>query len=183
MLEGIMKVGQERLTIAQNCAIQGLVAASCFLLWQLVYTIPRWDETIGDPMKQAGTSLWTAIGILLLFAGTNLVHAMTFLHTLRHFHGGATSAGVMKGLQAVLVFVATHFLYCGQSGGQEMCFTRGKFLSLITVAGGVTAYGLATSARERGGSRGGGYGRIPGDDDDDAEVLSSGNPGSSSTTI
>lgn len=161
MLEGIMTVGDEKLSIPQNCAVQGIVAATCFFLWQVVYTIPRWEGLIGEPMEQAGTTVWAALGILVMFAGTNLVHAMTFLHTLRHFAGGATSAGVMKGLQAVLVFVATHFLYCGRSGGEEMCFTRGKFLSLTTVAGGVTAYGVATSARERTGSRGGqGYHRV-----------------------
>jgi drug/metabolite transporter (DMT)-like permease len=175
LLEGIMTVGDERLTIAQNCAIQGLVAASCFLVWQLLYTIPRWEELIGEPMKQAGTTVWTALGILLLFAGTNLVHAMTFLHTLRHVTGGATSAGVLKGLQAVLVFVATDYLFCGSSkrdgggvGGEEMCFTRGKFLSLITVVSGVTVYGMATTtvANERIGieSRRDGYTQIQGED-------------------
>jgi drug/metabolite transporter (DMT)-like permease len=158
MLEGIMTVGDQKLSIPQNCAVQGMVAATCFFLWQVVYTIPRWETLIGDPMQEAGTTVWMALGILVLFAGTNLIHAMTFLHTLKWFEGGATSAGVMKGLQAVFVFVATHFLYCGRSGGEEMCFTRGKFLSLITVAGGVTAYGVATSNRERTGSRGTGQG-------------------------
>ncbi len=147
MLEAIMTIGEQRLSIPQNCAISGLVASGCFFFWQVVYTVPRWDETIGDPMKDAGTTVWKAIFILLVFAGTNLIHAMTFLHTLRHFMGGATSAGVMKGLQAVLVFVATHFLYCGRTGGDEMCFTHGKLLSLVTVAGGVCAYGFATSAK------------------------------------
>lgn len=149
MLEAIMTIGEQRLSIPQNCAISGLVASGCFLLWQVIYTIPRWDETIGDPMKDAGTTIWNALGILVLFAGANLIHAMTFLHTLRHFMGGATSAGVMKGLQAVLVFVATHFLYCGRTGGEEMCFTNGKLMSLITVTGGVFAYGIATSVKER----------------------------------
>ena len=57
----------------------------------------------------------------------------------------------MKGLQAVLVFVFTHFVYCGHMGGEEMCFTRGKFMSLITVTGGVIGYGIATQERGRSG--------------------------------
>jgi len=56
MLEGIMTVGEQKLTAAQNCAVQGLVAGTCFFLWQLVYTLPRWDDKIGIPMEQAGTS-------------------------------------------------------------------------------------------------------------------------------
>ena len=44
----------------------------------------------------------------------------------------------------------------------EMCFSRTKFLSLVTVAGGVVWYGLATKERETSGSRGkaDGYERI-----------------------
>ena len=89
--------------------------------------------------------------ILLGFAAANLVHAVTFFHTLRYYPGGATSAGVMKGLQAVLVFVFTHVVYCGRMGGEEMCFTKGKFLSLVTVTGGVLGYGVATQERGRSG--------------------------------
>ena len=62
-----------------------------------------------------------------------------------HLPGGSTSAGVFKGLQAVLVFVLTHLVYCGRVGGDEMCFSTIKFLSLVTVAGGVLWYGYATS--------------------------------------
>jgi len=51
----------------------------------------------------------------------------------------------MKGLQAALVFVATHFAYCGRIGGDEMCFSKTKFVSLLTVSGGVMGYGVATS--------------------------------------
>ena len=89
----------------------------------------------------------------------NLVHSITFYHTLAYYPGGATSAGVMKGLQAVLVFVAAHLLYCGRIGGEEMCFTISKLLSLCTVVGGVTLFGVATetasslSSSSSGGSR------------------------------
>jgi hypothetical protein len=81
------------------------------------------------------------------FALANLVHSVTFFHTLKHYPGGATSAGVMKGLQAVLVFVATHVIFCGRTGGQEMCFSWYKFLSLITVVSGVAMFGVATEHR------------------------------------
>jgi drug/metabolite transporter (DMT)-like permease len=146
MSEGIMTVGEahETLTILQNCAVQGIVACVSFLVWQIVFTIPRWHEKISEPMQQAGSTIWYGLYVLLLFFGANLIHSVTFMHTLRHYPGGSTSAGVMKGLQAVLVFVVTHFAYCGHAGGQEMCFTRTKFVSLITVVSGVSIFGLAT---------------------------------------
>ena len=50
----------------------------------------------------------------------------------------------MKAFQAVLVFIVTQVLHCGRYGGEEMCFTIYKFLSLITVIVGVIGYGIAS---------------------------------------
>jgi hypothetical protein len=158
MSEGIMTVGSDKLSIRQNCAVQALVAAAALLVWQFVYTLPRFDEKIWQPMQAAEATLWDALQILVIFALANLIHALTFFHTLRHYPGGATSAGVMKGLQAVLVFVVTHVAYCGRTGGDEMCFSKGKFQSLVTVVGGVIGYGVATQKRETTDK---GYERIP----------------------
>ena len=56
-------------------------------------------------------------------------------------------AGVMKGLQAALVFGATHVLFCGKSGtGSEMCFSQDKFVSLVVVVGGVCLFAASTSS-------------------------------------
>ena len=110
-------------------------------------------------MQEGGTTVWQGLGILSIFAVANLVHSITFYHTLLHFPGGATSAGVMKGLQAVLVFVFTDLAYCGRTGGEEMCFTIAKFISLVTVVGGVILFGVATQQRQKQGSRPG-YERI-----------------------
>ena len=61
----------------------------------------------------------------------------------------------MKGLQAVLLFVVTHFAYCGNAGGEEMYFTRVNFLSLII-------FGLATEKSHQSTTTGrrAGYERI-----------------------
>mmetsp|Transcript_4912 Transcript_4912/g.11695 ORF Transcript_4912/g.11695 Transcript_4912/m.11695 type:complete len:422 (+) Transcript_4912:109-1374(+) len=143
--EIVMDFGQnDSLSVSQNCAIQSGVGCLVFLIWQLVYTLPNYDEVLSQPMQQAGTGPWMALFILSCFGFANLVHSLTFFYTLSHFPGGATSAGVMKGLQAVLVFGFTHLCFCGRTGGDEMCFSSSKWLSLITVCGGVLAYGRAT---------------------------------------
>jgi len=144
MSEAVMTVGEERLSTLQNNFVQATVAASMFLTWQLLYTLPNFDEYIGKPMQDSGTTFWYAFIILGGFGVSNVVHSMTFFYTLRHFPGGATSAGVMKGMQAVLVFVLTNFLYCNKIGGSEMCFSDTKLVSLVTVCGGVLGYGYAT---------------------------------------
>jgi len=140
----------DHLSVTTNCAIQGLVALFVYITWQCVYTLPRFQERIVLPAQQSGTSLTTALLILSSLGGSNLVHALTFFYTLKCFPGGATSAGVMKGLQAVLVFVFTSVVYCGRSGedgegeGEEMCFTRIKFISLVVVVGGVLIFAIGT---------------------------------------
>ena len=135
---------REKLTVRENAAIQGLVAFLGLLGWQFLYTAGRWEEAIRQPMEAAGTTLVQAGVILCAFALANLLHSFSFYHTLANYPGGSTSAGVMKGLQAVLVFVAAHFLYCGSTGGNGMCFSVPKFLSLVTVVGGVVLFSAAT---------------------------------------
>jgi len=139
----------KRLTVLQNCAIQGIVAVVIMFVWQIIYTAPRYDELILEPMIQAHTTKLHAALVLGFFALSNLIHALSYFYTLRHFPGGATSAGVMKGLQAVLVFVVTDFFFCGRTGGTEMCFSTTKFVSLVTVVGGIILYGVFTEKQHR----------------------------------
>lgn len=138
-----------RMSVTQNCAIQGIFAVAFMLVWQIFYTVPHMEELILEPMNEAGTSLSQASIILGSFALANLIHALSYFFTLRHFPGGATSAGVMKGLQAVLVFVVTDYFFCGRTGGREMCFTPTKLTSLVTVVGGVALFGIFTEQHHR----------------------------------
>ena len=154
MSEAIMTRGDDKLNVYQNTGIQGSVAAVAFVLWQMFYTVPHFEERIWEPMQEAHSSVAYAISLLVLFGFANLIHSVTFFHTLLNFPGGSTSAGVMKGLQAVLVFLFTHFIYCDKIGGSEMCFSRAKFLSLVTVCGGVLGYGYATELARKNGAIG-----------------------------
>jgi len=143
----------EQLSVIENCAVQGIVACSVYLTWQCAYTLPRFQERIVQPAQQSGTSLTQALLILGGIGGSNLVHALSFFYTLKCFPGGATSAGVMKGLQAVLVFVFASVVYCDTSSSDsmgEMCFTKIKFISLVVVVGGVMLFAIGTdSGRKR----------------------------------
>jgi hypothetical protein len=70
---------------------------------------------------------------------------MAFFYTLKHVSGGATSAGVMKALQSVLVFAFTSLACCGRLGGNEMCFSSTKLASLVVVVGGIILFGKSTA--------------------------------------
>mmetsp|Transcript_4871 Transcript_4871/g.6308 ORF Transcript_4871/g.6308 Transcript_4871/m.6308 type:complete len:382 (+) Transcript_4871:149-1294(+) len=136
---------EQRLSLQMNCSIQGLVACFIYLLWQLIYTRNHFD-LIRIPMKQANTSTTKALVILFSLSLSNLVHATSFFYTLKYYPGGATSAGVMKGLQAVLVFVFSSVVYCRHELliDAEMCFTWMKFISLVVVVSGVLMFAFGT---------------------------------------
>lgn len=142
--ESIMK-GKEQLPVQVNCAIQASVGFIVLLLWQIVYTRPRYEALIHAPIAQAHTTTLQAASILLSFAVANLIHYMAFFYTLKHVSGGATSAGVMKALQSVLVFAFTSLAYCGRLGGNEMCFSSTKLASLVVVVGGIILFGKSTA--------------------------------------
>ena len=147
MSEAIMVY--EDVTTEANSAIQGIVGCSIFTLWQIIFTRRHVEEILYQPMENASTT-WTYAGIILFaFAFSNFLHSFCFFHTLLHCPGGATSAGIMKGLQAVLVFIFTSIVYCGRVGGSEMCFSIYKFISLLVVVGGVLSFAKGTTEWEK----------------------------------
>ena len=137
----------EHLSIKANCAVQGIVAMVVFLLWQIFYTLPRIEPLILVPMREAGTTALHALIILVTITLANYVHSITFYVTLRHFPGGATSAGVLKGLQAVLVFAVSAMILCERWGGNEMCWSNSKGISLVVVVSGIMIYGTFTEKK------------------------------------
>jgi drug/metabolite transporter (DMT)-like permease len=145
VLSEVVMTGQDRLSVTQNTTLQSMVSCILLIVWQCIYTIPRWNALIDTPMKAAGTSWTRALVIMMAFAIANLLHSYSFYYTIKHYKGGSVMAGVMKGLQAVLVFVATHVFFCGKTGGSEMCFSQDKFLSLLIVVGGVCLFSSSTS--------------------------------------
>jgi drug/metabolite transporter (DMT)-like permease len=140
---------REHISIRANCAVQGIVATVALLGWQVVYTFPHRQSLILDSMDDAGTTPLYALAILVTIALANLLHSVTFYSTLKNCPGGSTSAGVLKGLQAVLVFAASSLILCGRLGGMEMCWSRSKFISLVVVVFGILFYGAYTE-KERG---------------------------------
>lgn len=149
MSEQIMNEETCKMSARRYCAVYGSVACCGYFLWQIVYTRHHFEELVRKPMKVADTSVIYAAMIFSAIALVSLLHSVTFFHTVKFFPGGATSAGVMKALQAVLVFITTAVVFCGYLGGEEMCFTQSKFISLIVVIVGLLVYANATEAIRR----------------------------------
>lgn len=142
--EVLMTRGLQKVPIRLNCSLQGIVAFLAYLIWQILYTRQHFTELIVEPMQHAHTTTAAALLILLSLSCSNLIHSLSYFHTIKYFPVGAVSAGVMKGLQAVLVFVFTSLVFCGKTGGEEMCFNHSKFVSIIIVVSGVLLYAKAT---------------------------------------
>jgi len=96
--EAIMTVGEETLTATQNYGIQSAAGTLMLGIWQVIYTIPNWEETIVGPMVEARTTLLWALSLMVAFGFLSWIHSVTLYETLLLFPGGATSAGIMKGL-------------------------------------------------------------------------------------
>lgn len=148
----LLQQKKEVISTRANCAIQGLVATLLLLIWQLIYTLPNIQQLILTPMTLSNTSPFQAIVILGAITLSNLVHSLTFYVTLKYLPGGATSAGILKGLQAVLVFCFSSIFLCerhdidnggkvGQRPQDEMlCWSTNKAVSLFIVLCGIASY-------------------------------------------
>ena len=54
----------EKLPVRMNLALQGTVACSAFVAWQVFYPLPRFEALIGAPMREVRFSIGFSIGIV-----------------------------------------------------------------------------------------------------------------------
>jgi len=124
----------------------GIFGCVVFGMWQLIYTVPRFQTLVLDEIaKHQGdiNVIWVSYIVL---AVSSLVHAVTFFSLIQRV--GSTTTGVLKGVQSVLVFVLSHYLFCSVS--QAQCFTETKGVSLGLVLLGVFLYSYFASNEEDG---------------------------------
>ena len=87
--------------------------------------------------------------------GHELVACHHLFYTLQNYRGGSVTAGIFKGLQAVLVFGAAHLVYCQDDKEEDednwwnvsnaaVCFSPRKAASLILVVTGVAVFAVVT---------------------------------------
>ena len=158
------------LTVPQNTVLQCGTNTLLMALWQCLYTIPHWQTAVVEPIHEQATrhgmnegndwSVWYtwAVVWLMVFAATNWLHATCFFYTIQNYKGGSVTAGVLKGLQAVLVFGAAHVVYCQDDNDDDenndepwwnvsqsaVCFSPRKAASLVLVVTGVACFALVT---------------------------------------
>lgn len=116
--------------------IMGITGTVVYSLWQVMYTIPNYQLLILDPIASHHGSLPTIFMTFPILILINFIHAFCFFNLLGVV--GATTTGVLKGINSVMVFVLSHVAFC--SIQQSQCFTYGRALSLVVVVVGVVGY-------------------------------------------
>ena len=101
---------------------QGIFGTTVFGLWQLLYTIPRWETLISDEIAlhkgDVTEIVCTYIGLVIV----NFIHGICLFYMLKMV--GSTTTGVLKGVISVAVFIISHFAFCSLQ--QSQCFTMAK---------------------------------------------------------
>ena len=122
------------------CSLMGIFGCVFYSIWQVVYTIPRWDELVTAPIAAKGGNEWHICIAFMLLAFMGFLHAVSFYHLLGHV--GSVATGVLKGVQSVAVLVLSHEAFCAIESSQ--CFNVYKGVSLVVVLSGVYFYSVST---------------------------------------
>jgi hypothetical protein len=120
------------------CGCMGVASGFCNMAWQIIYTLPRYNELVVQQIQlhQGSVSLIASAAFLLVIIGS--VHALCFFYLINWI--GSVSTAVSRCMQSVLVFVASHFAFCSVQRSQ--CFDFSKGLALALVVCGVIVYSL-----------------------------------------
>ncbi|KAG0020766.1 hypothetical protein BGZ81_009200 [Podila clonocystis] len=118
------------------CSMVGGYASLLTLVFLCVHTFPNWQTEVVD-LVQSHNGSW--LGILFVYP---LLTISSMLHSLNYYvllsRINNIAVGILQSLRAVLVFVMSHYMYCGISSTQ--CFNQWKFISAIIVIGCVTLF-------------------------------------------
>ncbi|KAG0380505.1 hypothetical protein BGX24_007700 [Mortierella sp. AD032] len=156
------------------CSMVGGYASLLTFIYLCAHTFPNWKPEVADVIADRQGS---TIGILMVYP---LLIISSMLHSLNYYvllsRINNIAVGIMQSLRAVLVFVMSHYLFCGVSSTQ--CFNQWKFLSAIVVIGCVTLFSFNSSPSAS--SHGGGESGSSKTDSAQAQALASANSRTSS---
>ncbi|KAF9963674.1 hypothetical protein BGZ70_007248 [Mortierella alpina] len=118
------------------CSMVGAYASLLTFIYLCVHTFPNWQTEVLDVVTAHQGSWTTIIIVYPLLTISSLLHSLNYYVLLSRINNIAV--GILQSLRAVLVFVMSHYLFCGVSATQ--CFNQWKFVSAIVVIGCVTLF-------------------------------------------
>ncbi|KAG0360081.1 hypothetical protein BC939DRAFT_500679 [Gamsiella multidivaricata] len=118
------------------CSMVGGYASLLTFVYLCIHTIPNWQTEVIEVVQEHQGS-WLGIALVYpLVTISSMLHSLNYYVLLSRINNIAV--GIMQSLRAVLVFVMSHYLFCGVSSAQ--CFNEWKFISAIVVIGCVTLF-------------------------------------------
>lgn len=123
------------------CTMVGGYASLLTFIYLCVHTFPNWKTEVTDVIAaRQGSTIGIMVAYpLLIFSA--MLHSLNYYVLLSRINNIAV--GIMQSLRAVLVFVMSHYLFCGVSSVQ--CFNQWKLISTIVVIGCVTLFTFHSS--------------------------------------
>ena len=126
------------------CSMVGGYAALLTFIYLSVHTIPDWQTEVVDVVETHGGNWMGIIIVYPLLTVSSMLHSLNYYVLLSRINNIAV--GILQSLRAVLVFVMSHYLFCGVS--QTQCFNQWKFVSAIVVIGCVTLFSFNTPSKK-----------------------------------
>lgn len=152
VLMGLTFVLNEKFMRGQNCiegpnlvCMMGVCCAIPVTLWSIVWTAPRFQELVLDPIVAKSGSLKTVAHCFFWLFVSGWMHSGTLWYLMTHF--GAVSTGILKGLKVAIVFLASHYLFCDIQPNQCLNIWTGTAASLCVT--GVVLYSFAPGGSSR----------------------------------
>ena len=110
---------------AEFCAFVGsIVNIVGFGIWQLVYTMPRWQELVVAPVAASSSPASSTVAVLLYSAFALMVgvHTLAFWKTMGSL--GTVPAAISKGAQQGGTFLLAHLFFCATDASECMSDSR-----------------------------------------------------------
>ena len=118
------------------CSISGFIPALFYATWQVVYTIPNYEQVIVHSIESAHGNVDIVILCYTLLGLAAFVHSTLFYFLIHSL--GSTMTSSSKIIQALIIFVASHYAFCPARKSQ--CLTTSKAVSFAATLLGIAMY-------------------------------------------
>jgi drug/metabolite transporter (DMT)-like permease len=125
------------------CLYCGGIETIIICIYTVLYTLPRWNELIVEPVKVAGghSNMVALLGLSIVI--NSIIVNTTYLHLISTL--GSVSACLMSAVTTTMVFASSAVLFCNPRTPQQ-CFNNTKGVSVLCVIAGVVLYGIGSKS-------------------------------------
>jgi len=141
---------QKNISPFQTAFMQGCVEVGMFLLYFVIYVVPRFDNLVLQPMRPLTTSKTRNIVLIAVFWQISCgLHQLGFYNSLKYNEISAITTAVNKDIQLGSLFILSSVFFCGHDSDQ--CLTTERIIGFCGISIGVLMYAFGTEEKNRNG--------------------------------